>query len=304
MAAITPAVLAAMNTGFKKLFNAAYEKAHAKTWYRDLCTVIQSSDFMETYGWLGDAPEMREWIGDRVVKDIKSSGYQIENKDFEGTIGVKATDIKDDRLGIYKPRMQRLGESAARKPDQMVRDLIVQGETGLCYDGQYFFDTDHPVYANHDGTGAVTNVSNVIDGAAAPWYLLNLDSVMRPFIFQEREKVNLVSKEDPKNSDTVFMSNKYLYGADFRGAAGYGFWQMAVLSKQPLNGDALDAGFEQMMSFNADGGRELGLMPTHIMVGRSNRAAANKTVKVMLGDGGASNANYQEVEVILNPMLP
>ncbi|UWR43656.1 Mu-like prophage major head subunit gpT family protein [Phaeobacter inhibens] len=304
MAAITPAVLSALWTGAKKNFNDGYEAMANQSFYKDVCTIVNSNDDRETYDWLGDAPEMREWIGDRVVKDIKSHGYQIINQEFETTIGVKAKDIKNDKLGTYGPRFRRLGEAAARKPDQMVRDLIINGASQTCYDGQYFFDTDHPVYAGHDGTGAVTTISNMTDGAGSPWYMLDLNSVLRPFIFQEREKVGLIGKEDPKTSDHVFMRNQYLYGADAYWAAGYGFWQMAHMSKAELNGDNFDAAFEAMMGVTGDGGRELGLMPSHIMVGRSNRSKANKVVKMMLGDGGASNPNYNEVKVLVNPWLP
>jgi phage major head subunit gpT-like protein len=304
MVAITPAVLRALWTGSKKHFNEGYEAMAAKTFYKDICTVVNSEDEKETYDWLGDAPEMREWIGDRVVKDIKSHGYEITNVEFESTIGIKSRDIKNDKLATYAPRFRRLGEAAARKPDQLVRDLIVNGETNTCYDGQYFFDTDHPVYANHDGTGAVSTYSNKTDGAGAPWYLLDLNSVLRPFIFQEREKVKLVGKEDPQTSDHVFIKNQYLYGADAYWAAGYGFWQMAHMSKAELTGDNFDAAFSAMMGVKGDGARELGIMPTHIMVGRSNRSNANKVIKTMLSDGGGSNPNYNEVTVLVNPFLP
>jgi len=304
MAAITPAVLTALWTGAKKQFNAGYEAMAAKSFYKDVCTIVPSTDAKETYDWLGDASDMKEWIGARVVQDIKAHGYEITNQTFESTIGVKANDIKDDRLGTYMPRFRRLGESAARKPDQMVRDLIANGDNQLCYDGQNFFDTDHPVTANHDGTGAITTVSNMTDGAGQPWYLLDLNSVLRPFIFQEREKVELIGKEDAKQSDHVFMKNEYLYGASGRWAAGYGFWQMAHMSKAALTGDNFDAAYEAMMGVKGDGGRELGMMPTHIMVGRSNRSSANKVIKAMLGDGGATNTNYDEVKVIVNPWLP
>ena len=304
MAAITPAILSALWTGAKKNFNDGYEAVSAKTFFRDVCTIVTSNDAKETYDWLGDAPEMVEWIGDRAIKDIKAHGYEIANVTHEATVGINATDIEDDRLGTYTPLFRRLGEAAARKPDQMVRDLIVNGGTQLCYDGQNYFDTDHPVAANHDGTGAVTTVSNVTAGVGAPWYLLDLNSTLRPFIFQERKKVNLIALDDPRKSDQVFMKNRYVYGADARWAAGYGFWQMAHKSQATLDNDNLDADFEAMMGVQGDGGRELGIMPTHIMVGRSNRSNANKVIKAMLGAGGASNPNYNEVEVIVNPWLP
>ena len=43
-----------------------------------------------------------------------------------------------------------------RKP----AELISGGFTNLCYDGQPFFNTNHPVYPNTDGTGDAVDVSN------------------------------------------------------------------------------------------------------------------------------------------------
>jgi len=45
-----------------------------------------------------------------------------------------------------------MGESAATLADDLVWGLLPKGKTTLCYDGQNFFDSDHPVFANNDGT--------------------------------------------------------------------------------------------------------------------------------------------------------
>jgi len=303
MAIITNALLAALQVGFKKTFQTAYDAQVAKTFYMDVCTVVPSSTSSETYGWLKDFPDMREWIGDRVVKDMATEGYSIVNKDYEGTVGVLATKIKDDQLGIYTPMMQHMGQSAANHPDKLTAALIKAGESSLCFDGQNFFDTDHPVFANVDGTGAATTVSNVQAGVNAPWYLLDTTRPLKPFIFQDRETPSFVSKTNPETSDSVFMTNKYMYGVSARRNVGYGFWQCAYQSKDVLNSDNLDLAIQAMMEFKADGGRPLGITPNLLVVPPSLRSAANKTVKVMLGDGGASNPNYEAVDVKVVPWL-
>jgi phage major head subunit gpT-like protein len=63
-------------------------------------------------------------------------------------------------------------------------------------------------------------------GKDSAWYLLCTTRPIKPLIYQQRKKAAFVSL----TSDTdinVFMRKKYLYGADSRGNAGYGFWQMA-----------------------------------------------------------------------------
>lgn len=300
---ITAAVLQALRTGFKKTFNDAYATMKATTFYTDVSTIVSSSTASETYGWLGDFPDMIEWVGDRTVKDMKESGYTIANKDWESTVGVKATQIEDDNLGMFTPMVEAMGHAAARKPDQLIAALIKAADATTCYDGQYFFDTDHPVYPNHDGTGVAATVSNMQAGVGVPWYLLDTTRPLKPFIFQERKKPRFEAKTDPKTSDSVFITNKYMYGADARFNVGYGFWQCAYMSKAALTSDNLDLAIQAMMEFKGDGDRPLGITPNLLVIPPAHRSAANKTIKVMLGDGGASNPNYKAVDVKVVPWL-
>ena len=56
---------------------------------------------------------MREWIGDRVINDMKEFSYEIENKLYESTLGIKRTDIEDDSLGQYRTLAQSEGQEVA-----------------------------------------------------------------------------------------------------------------------------------------------------------------------------------------------
>lgn len=58
------------------------------------------------------------------------------------------------------------------------------------------------------------------------WFLLCTNRFLKPFIYQLRKKIKFVSltKDTDEN---VFMRDEFLYGADGRSNAGYGFWQMA-----------------------------------------------------------------------------
>lgn len=303
MALITNALLAALRTEVRRQFGDAYAAMQPQTFWNTVAMLVPSSTASNTYDWLGDFPNLREWVGDRVIKDMKENAYQITNKLFEGTVGIPRSAIEDDQLGTVATRIRNMAQSAARHPDIMIADLIKNGHTATCYDGQYFFDTDHPVAANGDGTGAVTSVSNVQAGAGVPWYLIAADTEMKPFIFQERTKPEFDTMEGTKDHDSVFIKDQYLYGIRYRCNAGYGFWQKAYKSQAALTGDNLDAAMAAMMSFKGDGGKPLGVMPTHLLVPPAHRASANKAVKVMLGEGGASNANYNAVDVIVTSWL-
>ena len=161
---VNSAALQSIFKGFKVLFNAAF--ADAKPLYEKVATVVPSSTKIEEYGWLGTFPRLREWIGERVINSLAAHGFTIKNKSFEATIEVDRDDIEDDSYGVYTPMVQELGRSAATHPDEIVFALLPAGFATPCYDGQYFFDTDHkdkevadcPIQSNK-GTAALSETS-------------------------------------------------------------------------------------------------------------------------------------------------
>jgi phage major head subunit gpT-like protein len=64
-------------------------------------------------------------------------------------------------------------------------------------------------------------------GHADDWYLLCTKLPVRPLIFQWRKRPELVSLDNPDNSD-VFNRRRFKYGVDMRCNVGYGMWQTAV----------------------------------------------------------------------------
>lgn len=299
MAIITAAILAALNTGVKKNFQDGYAAMRAGSFWDQVATLVPSTTASNTYGWLADFPALREWVGERVVKDMKEHGYAITNRLFEATVGVQRTQIEDDQFGHYSPIAKSMGQETAQHPDRLVQAVITAGGAAQCYDGQYFFDTDHPVYANVDGTGAVTTVSNTTAGAGEAWYLLDCSKVLKPFIFQERTKPELEMKFDPSVSDTVFKSDRYEWGIRYRCNAGYGFWQMARKSQEVLNAAGFEAGRTAMRQLKGDGGRPLGIVPNILLVPPGLESAADAIVNVRTLAGGGDNPNFGKAKVIV-----
>jgi len=118
----------------------------AESQYEQIATKVPSTAASEDYGWLGSIPRLREMRGERVPQKLLTYEYSLKNKEFEASIEVKRADLKDDQTGKYGPLVRNIGESARIFPDELVfGDLLPNGFTKLAYDGQYFFDTDHPV---------------------------------------------------------------------------------------------------------------------------------------------------------------
>lgn len=303
MAIVTPAILAALNTALQKNFRDAYAAMREQSFFERIATTVPSSTASNTYSWLGDFPRLREWVGDRVVKDMAAHGYEITNRLFEATLGVARTQIEDDQYGHYAPIAQHMGQEAAHHPDVLISAVLAAGDSATCYDGQYFFDTDHPVNAEVDGSGADASVSNITAGAAAPWYLLDTRKALKPFIFQERTKPELEMKFDPRTSDTVFTKDQYQWGIRYRCNAGYGFWQLAHKATVDLTGPNFEAARTAMRKVTADGGRPLGVRPNVIVVPSDLEAAADALFKIQYLAGGGSNPHYNAVEVIVDPWM-
>lgn len=137
--------------GFKVLFKQALDKK--ATFWEKLAMKIMSSTKSETYAWFLNIPQMREWIGDREMKNLSADGYTIRNKPYEATIVVPRDDIDDDALGIYRPQIEMLAEQAKVFPDTLIAELMQKGTKNLCYDKKPFFSGEHKVGAN--------NVSNL-----------------------------------------------------------------------------------------------------------------------------------------------
>ena len=273
-------------TGFKAAFNKGFEGAPSA--YKNVAMTVPSSTAEEEYGWLGTFPKMREWLGDRVVHGLKAHGYKIKNKNFEETISVSRNNIEDDQYGIFGPMFSELGKAAAELPDELIFGLLAAGFATACYDGQYFFDTDHPVL--DAGGNETVSVSNSGGGAGTAWYLIDTSRAIRPFVFQERRALGTLVSLDQDQNSNVFWRNEYVYGTDGRCNAGYGLWQLAYASKQDLTADNYEAARQAMMSMKGDYGRKLGIKPTTLVVPSSLEGAAmrllNNGTRVQTVDDG------------------
>jgi phage major head subunit gpT-like protein len=155
---INQASLQGIYRGFKTIFNQTFSATSSM--YNKIATVVPSSTKSEEYKWLGKIPRLREWIGERIAQNLSAYSYEIKNKDWESTVEVDRNDIEDDTIGLYNPLIQSLGQAAATHPDELIFSLLPSGFTALCYDGQYFFDTDHqdsdgPICSNR-GTAALS----------------------------------------------------------------------------------------------------------------------------------------------------
>ncbi len=304
--------------GLRSDFDGAFNHGMDET--ADLiATTIPSSTASERFDWLGDQPEMREWLGPRHLHQLATHKYEVYPKDWELTIRALRKDLKDDRIGIYKVQARTGGEGARLLRVREICNALDNGTTGLGYDGQPFFDDEHPVGEDGD----ISLVSNYLNpggaSAASPWYLMDLTRSVKPILVIDREQPSFEAFTDYTNLHT-FMHNEFLFGCQSRLGTGYGLWQSCFRNEGELNVANLMATRYAMSQVtgdkkNVDGNRKkLGINGKVLVCGMANEEKALASIKtptlvsrtdsLAVAASNAANPAFNLFQIVVVNWLP
>lgn len=138
--------LAAARVGLNSVFKTAFDAVNENAlWHLGVATEVQSSDASNLYYFQDVFPRLSKWVGPRHFSNVKLEDYLLENEDYEGGFRIPTNVVEDDKLGSFDAALKNLGRSARLWPNDLVRAAIIAGGSTVCYDGQYFFDSDHPL---------------------------------------------------------------------------------------------------------------------------------------------------------------
>ena len=141
-----------------------------------LFTEIQSSTGIENWNWLGDLPDFEEWKGDRFLAGLQAFTLQVVNKNWASGIRVHQNDIKDDKLGLIRPKIAQLAKKARMHRVNLSMQALINGFSGtaypdvgngLAYDGALFFSTAHASGSNKVTTALTGDAAGAANLAAA-----------------------------------------------------------------------------------------------------------------------------------------
>lgn len=129
-------------------FRKAYADSIDGSWAGMLATRVNTDKETETYRWLGAAPPLREWRGYRLYGALGRYTMSITNVKYEASLRFDVDDLRRTvKAGNQIPVViAEMAAKAGKHPEQLLTTLIIDGDTttsGLAYDGQQFFDTDH-----------------------------------------------------------------------------------------------------------------------------------------------------------------
>lgn len=125
------------------MYYARLEANPGLAWVDGVSNLFGSDQGSETYPFLGQSPAMREWVGGRQAKGLSGNSLTIINKPYEATLEVSLRDMRRDKTGQIEARVQDFVDRSLTHWASLLSTLIIAASATACYDGQYYFDTDH-----------------------------------------------------------------------------------------------------------------------------------------------------------------
>lgn len=247
MPVVTSDLLTALTTAFSALWADQFLAfSQGERVMPSIAMEVPSTTDTESYNWLGTVPKMRQWVAERQLSGLTSHNYSIQNINYESGLEIDRNTIEDDKIGIIRPRIVQLAQEAARYPDELVSNKLVSGLTDLCYDGQFFFDTDHVDV----GAEFITAQSNKLTGTGTTNAQIATDygvarAAMRNFKDGQGRPMNITPTHVmcPPALETQFLQllNSSYYASTSVAAATENVWKgSAKLMVNPLLSDAND----------------------------------------------------------------
>ena len=113
------------------------------SWVNMVSNYFPSDQLTETYAFLDQVYGLREWVGERMARHLSEHSFTIKNKHYEDTLEVNVSDKRRDKTPQVQTRIAEIVRRANSWWASTLSTLIVNAPSTTCYDGQYFFDTDH-----------------------------------------------------------------------------------------------------------------------------------------------------------------
>lgn len=235
------------------------------SWVGNLSMPFDSDQASEEYAWLGASPAMREWIGGRQAKGLNENALSIRNKKFEATVEILCDWLRRDKTGQVMQRIMQLAQRANTHWARLLSTLILNAAATTCYDGQYFFDTDHS-----EGSSGTQDNDLSIDISALPCTTHGSTTVpspeeMQQCIIQAIAAIMgfLDDQAEPMNEDassfivmtpiSLWIPAKNALGMKLKGAGESSQLDISDFNISVVGNARLSTWTEQFAVFRADG---------------------------------------------------
>lgn len=131
-----------------------------------VATQVPSTTAKNVYPWMSKLPAFKLWKGENETENVRSRDYTLVNQTFRMGFDISKDDIMDDTIGLFGDVVSDAGRARAEFPDRNVFQTLEAGDSETCWDGQFFYDTDHPVDIDNASKGTY---ENLLIGATYDW---------------------------------------------------------------------------------------------------------------------------------------
>jgi phage major head subunit gpT-like protein len=91
------------------------------------CSYEKSDKYSEDYPWIGEAPNLTEFVDEIAFKGMSDSTYALFNKKFIGGLEVSRDNIMDDQLGGFRMRIDEWAQISAAYDDYLICQQLING---------------------------------------------------------------------------------------------------------------------------------------------------------------------------------
>jgi phage major head subunit gpT-like protein len=158
---LTPGNLSALRTKYSQIFQSTFINTNI-VWPK-LAQLVQSGAESETHVWEDRIPQVRQWVGDRIIRNASLRSYVLANLPFEHTLGLDVFKVKDNKINAFEPTVRMQAMAAKKWPDILIFDsvkgVLAQGATSaaVTYDNVPFFSQSHPVNMDNPASALQSN---------------------------------------------------------------------------------------------------------------------------------------------------
>lgn len=125
------------------MFYQEYNSSSDSSWVSEIANEFTSDQDFETYPWIGANSRMAEIVGGTQETEHNVFSLTVTNSHYGNAIVIKEKDLRRDKTEQIQTRLGELADDAVGFDSYKLSELIIAGESSLCYDNQYFYDTDH-----------------------------------------------------------------------------------------------------------------------------------------------------------------
>ena len=164
---ITAANLDALFKTYQTKFTEAQKNAQQRVTPNDLQPEDIAISFIAggsstQHSWLNQLKGIHEWVGQRVIEQLKLGKLTVVNRDFENTVTVSRNEIEDDQYGVYAPLIGMMGADAENLWKKLALEALLGN--GDWADGNKFFCSGR-VLKEAEGDSAAVTITNGVTTA-------------------------------------------------------------------------------------------------------------------------------------------